>query len=202
MNELREQARSTWRSHLYASLLLLAFPAGCANQPTTVEYVAPLGACCKSISEFQFRPFAPGSEVEFSLTPTEASYTFADKRQHFIALQLPDNFSATTIQVRSFLSTSFLPLATAVLPDFVYLNSDLNVIGKSSTGGTQAGGGFWRGSVIGRVQVPQRTRYVVVTAGTSSSTATVHSENGTPHQLPSAALGDFTLRLFGDSGSK
>ena len=186
-------------SRLAAAALCGAL-TGCAGQPTVGQYAAPNTACCSSISEFTFRPVLLGQEVEFSLSPANPTYDFSGPRQHFVALRIPDGFAATTIQVRTYLSTAYLPQATAVIPEFLFLDVDYKVLTRRPTENFQTAGGFWRSAVSGRVQVPSQTRYIVVTAGDGrSGVPVVRSENGTPYRVNPAALGDFSLRMFGES---
>ena len=51
----------------------------------------------------------------------------------------------------------------------------------------------------GRVAVPVGARYVVVKPGDGSAgVPVVYSDNGTPGRVNPAAVGDFSLRLFGE----
>jgi hypothetical protein len=188
-----------WRNLLVGTAMLV----GCVGKPTVVGYTAPSTACCSSISEFQFRTPPLGQEVEFSLSPAESTYDFHGRRQHFIALKVPDGFQLTAVQVRTYLSTAYLPNATAVIPEFIHYGSDFQLLAKSSTSNFQTAGGFWRSGIAGRTQVPPGTKYIVVIAGDGGSgLPTVYSENRTPYMIPAAALGEFSLRLFGESVKK
>lgn len=178
---------------------LFAALAGCAGQPTVEEYVVPASGCCDSVSAITFRALPAGHPVEFNLTADAPTYRFSGERRHFVAFSIPSDFSATTIQVTSFLTTAYLPKATAVLPDFLYLDADKQVLGRSSTRDFQSAAGFWRSGVAGRAEVPAGTRYVIVFAGKGDAHGgpTLLSGNGTPWPVRAAAIGDFSLRLFG-----
>jgi hypothetical protein len=153
------------------------------------------------MAEIRFRELPPGEEIEFSLTPTEATYEFSGQRRPFIALKVPEGFAASTIQVRSYLPTVvFGSKTTAVLPEFVYLGSDLRVIHSALTGGFQTAGGFWRSAVTGRVAVPPQTRFLLVIAGNGS--AVLSNVDRTTFTIGPAALGDFSLRLFGEPSKR
>jgi len=151
------------------------------------------------MAEFHFRTLAPGQEVEFTISAAEPTYEFSGRAQHFVALGIPDDFAASAIQVRSFLTTPYLPSTSAVMPEFIYLGSDFRVVGGSPASGFQSAGTFWRSAVSGRARVPSGTRYVVVIAGDGRGGLPVlYSENRTPYTVRPAALGDFSLRLFGE----
>jgi hypothetical protein len=182
-----------------AGLALAALLGGCASPVTVTDYATPVTACCSSVSEFKFRPLPLGQDVELSFTAEDSTYAFAGRRQHFIALKVPDGFSATTIHVRSYLKGSFLPTASAVIPDFYYFDANLKMIGKESSGDFQSAGGFWRSAVSGRARVAGGARYIMVVAGDGSNgVPVVQSGNGISHRIPAAPLGDFAVRLFGE----
>lgn len=150
------------------------------------------------MAQFRFSPLAPGREVELRFSASEPVYDFAGQHRHFIALSIPDDFAASAIQVRSFLTSPYLPSTSAVIPDFIYLGSDFEVLEKSPATGFQNAAGFWRSAVLGRARVPPAARYIVVIAGDGSGGLPVlYSENRTPYTVRPAALGDFSLRLFG-----
>jgi hypothetical protein len=156
------------------------------------------------MAEFQFRPLPPGDEVELSFSPSDPAYEFDGQRKHFAAFSIPDGFTPTAMQVKTFLSGGYLPSATAVVPAFIYLDSEFRPIQRSPTTGLQSVGGFWRAGLAGRAAVHPRARYVVVIAGDgiAGGLPVVYSENRTPYVIPAAALGDFSLRLFGEQARK
>jgi hypothetical protein len=186
-----------------AGLAVAAMLGGCASPVSVTDYATPATACCSSLSEFKFRPIPLGQDMELSFTAEDSAYAFSGRRQHFIALKIPDGFSATTIHVRSYLLGSFLPMTSAVIPEFYYLGADLKIIGTASTGDFQPAGGFWRTAVSGRARVAAGTRYIVAVAGDGGNgVPVVYSENRTAYRIPAAPLGDFSLRLFGESLGK
>ena len=195
-----EKCRRSSRLGLIAGVVVIT---GCVSQPLVGRYAAPNLTCCSSMAEFAFRPIPVGQDVDFSITSTEPTFTFSGQPEHFVAFKVPDRFVVATIQVKSYLSTDFLPRATAVIPDFIYLDASYRVIGKSAVTHLQEAGGFWGGAFSGRTQAPSTTRYIVVVAGDGSKGIPVyHSENGMAHPIPAAALGKLALRLFGESVTK
>jgi len=184
----------------WSSLLLgLGLLTSCSSEPLTQDYVAPVTPCCARISEFQFRPLPPGEEFLFNITPTDSTYRFSSGgAQHFAAFRIPDGFTATAIQTKSYLSSDYLPKATALLPDFIFFDSGYRQLGRASVRGLQERGDFWGGSLGSTVAVPPGTRYLVVVAGEGDGSNYYHSENGRRHPIPAAALGRLSLRLFGE----
>lgn len=160
----------------------------------------PATPCCASISEFQFRPLPAGQEVEFSLTPEGPTFAFDERAQRFIALKMPDDFVGTAIQVKMYLSSSFLSKTSAVVPEFIYLGANLKVVERQITKGFQEAGGFFRTAVLGRAEVPPDARYIVVVASDGSKGHPIYNVGGgRAFNVPAAAEGDFTLKLFGQS---
>jgi hypothetical protein len=191
------------RFRLLGVISLGLFLYGCAGQPTVQNYVPRSGACCSKITDFNFVPMPLGQEMELSFTADLPTYAFDGRPQHFIALKIADGFTPTAIQVRTYLSTGFLPYATAVLPQFIYLGPDLRIVERQSTRGFQQAGGFWRQGVTGRADVTPIARYIVVVAGDGSEERPIyHSESGRAFSIPPAALGAFTLRLFGQTAGQ
>lgn len=173
---------------------------GCTSQPLVGNYVATKSACCSSIAEFNFRPIPLGLDVDFSITSTEPTFSFSGHLEHFVAFKVPNDFAAATIQFKSYLSTDYLPKATAVIPDFICLDGNFLVIGRVAATNMQVAGGFWGGAFSGRAPVPPRTLYIVVVAGDGNNgVPAYHSENGRAYHIPAAALGNLSLRLFGES---
>ena len=187
------------RTHAWVAILCAGALAGCATQPTVEQYAPSRAVCCKSLSELPFRSFAPGQEVEFTFNESTPAYDFSGRRQHFVALQIPESLTPTAIQVRTYLSGTFIWNMSAVVPEFVFLDAKHQVLATRPTENFQRASGFWRSAVSGRVVVPAETRYLVVKpADGSSGVPVIHSDNGTPGRVNPAALGDFSLRLFGE----
>ena len=140
-----------------------------------------------------------GQELELSLTPESPSYEFSGRRQHVAALKIPDGFSATDIQVRIYPSGIFVWNMSGIVPEFVFLDANHKMLAMRPTEDFQRATGFWRSGVNGRVSVPPGARYFVVKPGDGSrGVPIVHSDNGTPGRVNPAALGDFSLRIFGE----
>ncbi len=191
------------RLKLAVPLLCIAALAGCLAKPSVFSYVAPVTGCCTRISEIQFVSMEPGREVDFSLTPRSPAFAFSETRQHFVAVKFPEGFNVTSVQVRSYLTTEMIPKATVVLPDFVFLDENKNVIGKTALKEAKSSGGFWRAEMTGRAAVPAKARYMIAVAGTGSGGSPVFAtENGSRYSIPPAALGDFSMRLFGEATAK
>jgi hypothetical protein len=186
--------RSTTLTVLFAATL-----SACTTQPKVAEYTPSAATCCSSLSALPYRTMPLGQELELSLTPHSPTYDFSGKRQHVVALKIPDGFSATTLQVRTYLSGVFIWNMSALVPEFVFLDQNHKIIGTRPTESFQRATGFWRSGVSGTVSVPAGARYFVVKPGDGSAgVPAVYSDHGTPGKVNPAAVGDFSLRIFGE----
>src|SRR5687768_12846220 len=183
-----------------ALAILCAFTlSGCATQSKVEGYAPPAAACCSSFSVLPLGTMPLGQELELSLTPASPTYEFSGQRQHVAALKIQDGFSATVIQVRTYLSGIFVWNMSALLPEFVFLDERYKVLATRPTESFQRQTGFWRSGVNGRVAVPAGARYFVVKPSDGSAgVPTVYSDNGTPGKVKPASVGDFSLRIFGE----
>lgn len=189
---------STWFYIASGALLI----CGCASQPIVGRYSAPASACCSTIDQFNFRSISLEQENRLSITTADSTFPFNGRPVHFAAFKLPIDFAATTIQIKSYLSTDFLPKATAVIPDLIYLDAGLRIVGKTSITNIHEDGGFWGGAFSGKAIVSPEVRYIVVIAGGEGKAYPYASANGRLHFIPAAALGDLSFRLFGETISK
>lgn len=177
--------------------------SACTSQPLVGDYVPPVAACCSKVSDYGFQPLALGKETDFSLAENGPTLTIDGRRGFFAGFSIRADIVASAAVVKSYLSTGFLPKATAVVPELVFYDADLQRIGSTTVSNMQSDNGFWRSSISGRVAVPNKTRHIVIIAGNGAKGRTlIRSENGTPYYLPPAALGDLSIRLFGEAESR
>lgn len=177
--------------------------SACASQPLVGQYAPPNGACCATVADVNFSPLALGKEVDFSLAPNTPTLKIEERQGHVAGFSVPSGFVATTAAVKSYVSTGYLPNATAVAPELHFFDAQFRPVGKAAVGDMRSDNGFWRASVSGRVAVPFQTRYIVVMATKGEAgRGLVRSDNGTPYLLPPAALGDLSIRLFGQEAAR
>lgn len=193
----RADQELTMRILHVAALMMSVILTGCAGQPLLGSYNTPQTACCKSIGAVSFTLVALGQETEFNVKPDSQTLEFSGMRKHIVAIKIPDGVSVTALQVKTFLSTGFLPNATAVYPDFHFFDEKLAPLATASPDDFQPVGGFWRSGLTGRVVVPSKTRFLIAMPSEGHRRSVVYSENRTPYVVRPAALGDFTIRLFG-----
>lgn len=191
--------RPLMRLMLAASALALA---ACTSQPLQGSYVVPTTDCCATLAEYAFKPLPLGQETDVSLTATSPTLALNGQRGHFVGFSIPPGVIASAVSVKTYLSSDFLPKATAVAPQFHFFDARFQPLAKVAVTDMQSEGGFWRSAVSGRVAVPSDTRYIVLMASRGEAwRAVVRSENGTQYRLPPAALGDLSVRLFGERTS-
>lgn len=181
------------------ALACIAVLTGCAGQPTVGEYLTPETACCKEIAEVAFRQWPLGQDLELSLSAGSPTYEILGRRRHFVALKIPEGFEPTAIHVKTYLTTPFLPVTSAVVPEFAFLDRSYQLIDVRPAEGFEALHQFGRSGVMGRVDVPSAARYVMVTASDGSkSYPVIHVGGGASYRVKAAAIGEMAVRLFGE----
>ncbi len=181
---------------LIASVLLCA----CAGQPQVQGYQPKVADCCSKVSDYDFQPAKLGQEIDFQLTEKSPALSVTGHSGHMFGLKVPDGVTVSSVVVRSYLATSFLPNATIVAPDLYFYDADFRLIKNIAVTEMHDDKGFWRASLSARVQAPPAAKFIVVMAGRTSQTR-ISSANGTPYLLPPAALGDMSIRLFGEGAN-
>ncbi len=185
------------------ALLMLASLAlaGCAGQPLVGHYEAPKASCCASLADYTFAALPLAKDTDFSLVAQSPTLDIEGRPRHFAGFRVADGIVPSAVVVHSYLTTGFLPQATTVVPELHFYDAQLRPIGSATATAMQSDGGFWRTGVQGRIAVPGDTRYIVVVAsnGEAGYGPMVRSDNGTPYDIPAAALGDLSIRLFGSA---
>jgi hypothetical protein len=186
-----------------ATLLMLTGVAlaGCAGQPLAGHYETPTASCCATLADYRFAALPLAQDKEFSLVAQSPTLAIEGRPRHFAGFKVADGIAPSAVVVHSYLTTAFLPNATAGVPALHFYDGQLRPIGSATAAAMQSDSGFWRVGVQGRVAVPGETRYIVVEAsnGDGGYGPMVRSDNGSPHYIPAAALGDLSLRLFGST---
>lgn len=177
---------------------------GCTSQPHVGYVAATKSGCCSSLAEVIFRPIPLGHEMDVSITAEAPILSFSGTPEHFVALKVPDDFKAMSIQIKSYLSTTYLPNSTALIPEFIFLDAKNEVVGKAALDNVRVAGEFIRSGIFsGSVMVPAGSRFIVIVAGKGNSRVPAYpSANGRPYIIPLAALGELSLRIFGKSETK
>src|SRR5690349_563573 len=143
---------------MWRMLAVVAFAlVGCTSQPLVGQYSAPHADCCATVADDNFTPLALGKEEDYSFASTTPTLILDVRSGHFAGFSVPGGFVATTAAVKSYLSTDYLPKATAVAPELHFFDAQFRPLEKAAVGDMQSDDGFWRASVSGRVAVPGLT---------------------------------------------
>jgi len=186
----------------YLRLAIVAIlVTGCATQPPAAPGVVLGSVCCSSMADFDFRSISPGQEVDVELTATNATFSFGERSERFVAFRAPNDFKGTAIQYKTYLSHDLFRAGTVLVPHFLFFNENYDLVGKTLASDMQAdpGGMFSGPSFSGTVSIAPSTRYVIVVAGAGSGA--VHAKYGTRY-VQGAPFGRFSLRFFGASTSR
>lgn len=170
--------------------------SACSTQPLVGQYTPHKTECCATASEYGFQVAPLGKDVEFSFIEATSTLRIGERTSHMFGVRVPDGTAVTAALVRTYLSTEYLPKATAVAPELHFYDAQFKQVGAAAVDAMQSDKGFWRASISGRVAVPENVKYVVVVAGKRSG-GVIHAPNGRSYVPPPAALGDMSIRLFG-----
>ena len=200
---LSEAMRALWREPGRAArwMLMGLALAGCASQPLVGHYEAPVAGCCAALADYRFPALPLAKDTQFSLTAQSPTLDLEGRPKHFAGFRVDDGITPSAVVVHSYLTTAFLPRATVVVPELHFYDEQLHSIGSVTARDMRYHNEFWRVGVQGRVAVPREARYIVLVAsnGDAGYGPMVRSDNGSPHYIPAAALGDLSLRLFGSA---
>jgi hypothetical protein len=174
-----------------ATLLL----AACSGQPLVTQYTPARTECCERVSDYPFQIVPLGKDVSFSFGSETSVLKVNERSSHMFGLKVPDKANVSTVQLTSYLSTDYIPKATAVSPELHFYSADFQLLG-SSIASLQDARGFWRAALTGSLSVPTGSRFIVVVAS-SRAAGVVIPPSGRRYLIPPAALGEMSMRLFG-----
>jgi hypothetical protein len=182
---------------MLASLAL----AGCASQPLVGHYEAPAANCCTALADYRFPVLPLAKEMQFSLTAQSPTLALKGRPRHFAGFRVEEGAGPSFVVVFSYLSTAYLPRATAVVPNLHFYDGQLHLIGSVTAMDMWHRNEFWRVGVQGSVALPREARYVVLVAGNGDAGygPMVQAPNGSSY-VPASALGDLSIRLVGSTG--
>jgi len=176
--------------------------AGCTSHPLVQDYAPPVSSCCARAQEIAYSELPFGGKVDIAFAPSSPTYVIEGKPRHVGGVRIPSAVDPSSLIVTTYGSTTYLPMATAVVPDFIFLDEAFQIVGRavadySDYRGPLASGSF---GLQTRVLVPAKTRYVIVTPGQPTQTKPIgYGGVGQRYSMPPAALGEISLQLYGHS---
>jgi hypothetical protein len=178
--------------------------AGCASQPLVGHYEAPAANCCAALADYRFPVLPLAKEMQFSLTAQSPTLALEGRPRHFAGFRVEEGAGPSFVVVFSYLSTVYLPRATAVVPNLHFYDGQFHLIGSVTAMDMWHRNELWRVGVQGSVALPREARYIVLVAGNRDAAGygpIVQAPNGSSY-VPASALGDLSIRLVRSTGPR
>lgn len=185
---------------LVKALALVATLAtsACATRPPISFDPPPPANCCSGWQSVHFEEMGANgvSRTHISLkgSPT---FDFAEGMSTFVAYRLPE-VEAKTVEVDTYASSDWLPLATVFRPRVLFLDASLKEAGDGKLDPMARGSKFLGGAYyFATAPIPASAKYIVIYAASSANTSRLvaRSENGSLYGLPNAYEGDISIIL-------
>ncbi|MFM0594743.1 MULTISPECIES: hypothetical protein [Paraburkholderia] len=180
------------------ALLAILAASACATRPPISFDPPPPAGCCSNWRSVHFEEMsAEGvSHTHISLNGS-STFDFAEGRATFVAYRLP-KVKATTVEVDTYASSDWLPLATVFRPRVLFLDAGLKEVANNKLNPMARDSKFFRGAYyFATTPIPASAEYIVVYAASSANTdrLVARSENGSLYGLPNAYEGDISIIL-------
>lgn len=179
------------------ALMLSFLLSGCASVDMMQKDLSANNQITKSYEDMNFEKLENSKEISISFESKSPTYLFEEGKKYYAALSIPEPRQPRLINIKTYLTSSYLPSASILVPQLIYLNSSKQTIGKAKDFKLYPDSDFWLGGFFtADVSVPADASYIVVHAADSNSqTLDVYSENGTQYDLPLAPAGKIKLTL-------
>lgn len=144
-----------------------------------------------------FSPLSVGKTERIVIEESSPAFQFADGVGTFKAFELQGVGAASVLVMETALSSGFLPSATILMPKILFLGFEKEH-GRNVTQPTWTTRvDFFRGPVwSSHVPIPSTSRYAVVYfAPRAGESVIAFSDNGTPHLVPKAFIGELHVGL-------
>lgn len=104
---------------LFAVLLLGA----CGTVPPSKESLLVPEPCCCTYTELSYLPLPQSEELSIKIDGTSQAFAFPEGNSYLAAFKLPKIESDTTFELKTYMSTPYLPAATVFLPQILILDA-------------------------------------------------------------------------------
>jgi hypothetical protein len=183
---------------LPALIFVALVVTSCASVPELKQQLAASEKITKSFAEMRFQPLRL-SEVEvITLDSEQPAFDFLEGRSFYVARAIPNVQTTRMLQVKTYLSTLFLPKANVLVPRFLFLDDSKRSVGLIKTYPLKRGVDFWRGVYFeSEVDVPAAASYVVLyTFETEYPKLYSVSANGTERLVPHSPTGTIDAKVM------
>lgn len=181
----------------YVVLIFLLLLTGCVSVPELQQQLANSSKVTHSYQEMNYAPLESAKSRAIKLDSESPTFMFEDGKSYYSALIIPDLGSPHKLNVKTYLTSDYLPSTSVVAPNFLFLDSNKQPLKTTKSFRLDPGVDFWLGGYFeGNVIVPAETAYLVLyTNNNSDSNLTTYSENGHEWPVPYAPAGKLALEL-------
>lgn len=178
-----------------AALVILA--SGCANVTELKRDLSARDVTVTDFSQMQFEAPVLGQLRTISLGSGSPIFSFAEGKNYFAAISLPQTTEPRFITFQSDMSGPLMNMVNVLIPRFAFLDSLKHLVDTASALEIRRSADFVHGtSFEGRVPVPQAAAYVVVFASEKAEPPLfTFSPNGTKWPVPLASAGKTRLSV-------
>jgi hypothetical protein len=172
------------------------FLGACVPRPPIAFDSPQQASCCSTLRLATFQIMSPSGPTHAHISTNESpTFDFPDGRSTFVAYRLPASH-AETVEVDTYLSSSWLPDATVFRPRLIFLDENYRTVGYNHLDKMEASGKFVGGTYyFGISEIPVNSRYLVVYGAPSAHTERLvsRSDDGHAFGIPNAYEGDISL---------
>lgn len=144
-----------------------------------------------SINDMAYTPLKTGVEQSILFGDKTPTFQFPHGKGYYAAFELTETGQPRLVTVKTYLSASYLPSASILVPNLLVLDKDKQQIGKIENYRIESDSNFFTGmTYYADLPLQANAAYLVVYAApTHSENIYVYSENGTEYVLPLAPAG-------------
>jgi hypothetical protein len=171
--------------------------SSCVGVSQMQEKLAKATEKTNSVAEMRFMPIDALTEQTVKFDEKTPFYDFQHGKSFYSAISLPEPRQPRFLNVKTYLTSSYLPSAAVLIPSFLVLDKNKKEIAKIESYRLNDGTDFWQGGYFqGRVSLPADAAYLVSYASSEHTPELkTYAENGTEYVLPLSPAGEFKLTL-------
>jgi hypothetical protein len=170
--------------------------AGCASVAELKQELNSRQSVASSLEQLDYRPLA--SEVPLSIKMNEQqAYLFPSGKSFAAGLEVPDAANPHKLEIKSYLTSSYIPSASVFVPRFLFLDAQKHIVGDLGKYRLVLDNDFWKGSYFrASIVVPASTAFIVMyTDELPEPSLAIFNGNGVEYPMPHAPSGSVTLSL-------
>lgn len=183
--------------NLIVLCVLSVILSSCVGVSQMQERLAKATEQTNSIGEMQFAPIETSVEQTIKFDEKTPFYHFQHGKSFYAAISLPEPRQPRYLNIKTFLTSSYLPSAAVLIPSFLVLDENKNEIAKLENYRLSKESDFFKGGFfLGRVTLPADAVYLVAYASSQHTPEPkAYSDNGTEYVLPLSPAGEYMLTL-------